>query len=801
MIHKAAMVLVLALVGALSWWFRETHSIALTLSAERDAVEEIAPGTPAGEVPAAEGDPSQDPPASTESEDSGLGAETWITAEPDGLYHVRRLHRAWTEGLPVAETDPYLNYPNGSRIPWPPYYTLFLKAVLAPRAPAVESELRGYLERGVATVPMVLGVANSLLATVAVASVAGPAAGLFAGAYQAMLMGSVSYSMRGVGDHHAWVAFLLTLLLMVLSAGLGRDALRRVPRAVEWGGASGLIAGLLVGSWVGALVYVIQVQLMFAVLLFLAHRHEWRALGWFGLSFHGFALAALFPAVWWSQWKTDSPWMLVNLSWIHLLFLAAGGAVFVPLCGKPLSSAMMRRYPYLVGVALTAVAALLFVLDAPPARAIEEAFAWVTRTDRFMSAIFESQPLFTYFDPIRWVGWGTFLIPVVWVVTLGVLVRRKDWRLLPWVVGAPLLAVQAVRQFRFADAFSVTMVVLLAVGGRWILLWLLRCFGFGPEDSTPRTPLAFRLVGGLVFALGAALAMQSSSLALTWNQSQSSAETLREIRERAFREMCHWIRRRTPKTGDYSIMAQWRYGHVIEWAADRPTVTTNFGSYVGVEGFQAMNEFFLTEDQEKLEQLLVDRRARYVLITSHTPGQLLAYRFGAQEDADRLFEMDQGKINLSEDWFRTLGMRLMYGGLDFFAATGNQVDPIRCLRLVHVSPTKDPVPPFEEFGQIPVGNLWEHVPGARLEAQAPPGTKLSIHLSLVYPKSKFTITYRDEAHADAEGRVTMRVPYNTTSRNGDGFLSSRPLWTLGIQSGTLAITEEDVIEGRTVPLK
>jgi len=60
--------------------------------------------------------------------------ETWVTTDPDTHYHCRRVERAILEGR-VASTDERLSFPDGSAIPWPPYYDGLVAATLAPFVP------------------------------------------------------------------------------------------------------------------------------------------------------------------------------------------------------------------------------------------------------------------------------------------------------------------------------------------------------------------------------------------------------------------------------------------------------------------------------------------------------------------------------------------------------------------------------------------------------------------------------------------------------------------------------------------
>jgi hypothetical protein len=84
------------------------------------------------------------------------------------------------------------------------------------------------------------------------------------------------------------------------------------------------------------------------------------------------------------------------------------------------------------------------------------------------------------------------------------------------------------------------------------------------------------------------------------------------------REIAEWIRGHTPEPADYAVLAPWTWGHVLEWVAGRPTVATNFGTFVGEDAFRDPARFFLTEIPREGEALLELRRARYVLVTTDT---------------------------------------------------------------------------------------------------------------------------------------------------------------------------------------
>src|SRR5688572_711182 len=124
--------------------------------------------------------------------------ERWFTTDPDSQYHMRRVERALREGLPVASTDPFLAWPDGSAIPWPPYYTLLSVAALSPFAPDASEQggevLHEWIERSVATLPLVCGLLGVLAAALAGWSLAGAGGAWIAATYTALCTAAIAYS-------------------------------------------------------------------------------------------------------------------------------------------------------------------------------------------------------------------------------------------------------------------------------------------------------------------------------------------------------------------------------------------------------------------------------------------------------------------------------------------------------------------------------------------------------------------------------------------------------------------------------
>lgn len=721
----------------------------------------------------------------------------WFSRDPDGLYHARRVERVFREGLPVEGTDPFLDFPHGARIPWPPYYDLAAWAVVAPLAPAEAEPRHAYLERALSTLPALFGVASALLAALAGWLLAGLGGAALAGGYAALCWGSINYSHVGNGDHHAWVSMLNASLLLLLTLAVRRGALASRRRGLAWGAACGALAGALVGSWVAALLYVLAVQLVLAWLLVLRAREPLPGVATLGFAFHATALAVLLPAVLASPWREELPWIVVNLSWFQPALLALGALAFVP----PLAlehgalaprTRAARLYAPALALAILAGALVLALSGAGPARGIAEGFAWVSRADRFMHTVLESKPLLGGGERgtsalFLALGYGVLALPFAWAAAAWLAFRRGELELLPWVVAVPPLLAQALAQRRFADALAVPMAVLL---------------GWGFARLARRAPAALIAPAGLALAVLAQLpslgsVIEARDTSTRWKVGTHEDHILGE------RRLFEWLREHTSEGGDYSVLCHWDRGHAIEWIAWRPSVATNFGSYVGEDSYRDPARFFLAEDPDAARALLERRRVRYVVAPAALEAAVESMARIAGADGGEPFTAPHGGRQApSARWWRALGGRLLRGGAAPEPAGANGTAPapaLDFLRLVHVSPFRDARFAHPRGGAQPAGFVWERVAGARLEARGVPGDELEVRIEVHYPGAAYSIVWQATAMADGSGLARLRVPYATDSANGDG-LARAARWSLGGRGGALEVPARAVVGGEALVL-
>lgn len=679
----------------------------------------------------------------------------WITTDPDSQYHMRRLERALDETGEVAAVDPRLNAPEGAAIPWPPYYTRLLHTLLAPFAP--EQGRASWVERAVGSAACVASVLTSLLALLVAWRLAGAAAGIAAGLLHGLNGAAIEYGKLGNGDHHAYVSLLAGIVLALASAGFSGTALVSRGRGALYGALAGAVAGIALGTWVASLILVVQVQVALFVLLLVNTRRPLAGLGAFALAFHVAALALASPAILASPWTATHPWIVVNLSWFHLVYLAAGALLFVPLALRPQGPKLRRWMPAFTVAVVTLATLWTAYSDAAPARGVREGFEWVSRVDSFMARIGESQPLVRDGDLsplLRTLGFAGFVLPLAWLV-LANLTRRGEFELLPWVVSLPLLGLQAFGQTRFAEGLALALAVGVGVA-----------LARGMSAKLPgKVPFAARTALAGVVALGLAWPALARSVE-KWSVRDEAIRSERPATLGA-RLAAEWIGAQPPRSTGETVLALWSHGHVIERLAERGSLATNFGSYVGEAGFRASPRLLLEEDEATLTSEMERFAVRFAIVDSDLPNALNTLLDGVEPERRSRYVATGSERGgeVLPAWFRTFGARALFDGEVF----GPETAGIRAwgrLRLVWSAPLLDPGRPLRGPRDLaPAASVWELVAGAELAARGNAGERFEVELDLALPNGR-RVRWRDHALVGADGTATLRVPYATDAPNG-----------------------------------
>ncbi|MCE9593666.1 MAG: hypothetical protein K8S98_05690 [Planctomycetes bacterium] len=710
------------------------------------------------------------------------GRPGWSTGDPDSHHLMHRVEGVLRDGFPLPEFDPGLDFPRGSAIPGAPYYPTIVAAALRPFAPSDAEERHVWLEMRMASLAAIFGVVTSLSIAWIGRVLAGLRAGLSAGLIHALCPAAIGFSNVGNGDYHAWVSWLVVLALGGSVWALKRGVIESGRRALPCGVAVGAAFGLALGSWPATMIDVVVVELVLGVLIVVAARRPLAGLATFGLALHVGALVVALSAIVASPWQAEHPWIVVNLSWFHAAFLVVGAGVFVPLFCLREKGVAARVYPAVVAVGLGLGVLWIAYGGGSLASGVRDGFAWASRGDAFMAGVRESQPLFgakALLSPWTYLGFALAVAPVAWLFALMRVVRRGELELLPLVVLAPIAFVLAATQMRFAGAFVAPMALLVAVAA---------------------APLLARLAfAGFALALLAPFALEWSGTSSTFRRLTQNSEAPREsAARRGARECAEWLRHAAPNEREHSVLASWFQGHTLQWAADKAVVASNYGAYVGVEGFRDPARVFLAPDLASATPILDAHRVRWILATSDLADDFEA--MCAEVEADGSVALPRFAQDPSRHdgavWFRGLGQRLLLGGALPAEIRANE-RPLERLRLVFVSTLRDRRRSERGETPAPAAYLWERVAGCTLVASGSPGETFEVRVDVAFPSADWRIAWSDRAIVDASGRATLVVPYATLAPNGLGVAQPGARWSLGSRSGALTLSADDVEHGAT----
>jgi dolichyl-diphosphooligosaccharide--protein glycosyltransferase len=697
----------------------------------------------------------------------------------DVYYHLRRISVSVFRHPAFLDFDAYLHFPDGAQPIWPP---LFDRAVAAVLRPLVSKELESGLdsmERLAMWVPPVLGALTVVVVFELTRRHFGFRAGLLAGTVLSFLSGHVWYSQLGFLDHHVAVALFAALVLgsalrMVASMDAGR-------RGASWAwavalGGSGAGALLL---WPGSLLHIGLVHVALLADMLRRPSVGARALAARLAAAHAVALVTVAPsglAADWLQWSAFSPVVVSRFQ--PLLFALATlvcGSCALVWSTPGRSGSLGRRLAVFCSVG-TLGSVISLVAQPEILEGAQDAWRWLAKDEAFQSQVVESMPLFFEsgrFTPVialtRLSGF-VLLFPFaagwLWFVHRKRQTRTALALLRVFAVGLMGVTLLQKRFFNSAS-IGVAIVLALAVQALW---WRAR-------SRTAR----FMIAAALVFLLAPTLMPYMGALE---NERRSFRGQKISVggtfsRSLAQQEMATWLRDGTPATSgwlgdgagpEYSVLAPWPLGHIIQYMGRRPTVVDNFGDDLGGDGFAFAERVFRAPGAEGVEAL--DARGVRYVVAQPSKGFLSA-------------PAPQGSL-----------LRVLYhrdGSASPEAVEAGSSAALARYRLVFESKGLWIADPEAKA----VYKVFEVVPGAVIEGRAAPGSVVDLRLGVFTNRGR-KLYYRTRGVADETGKFQVRVPYATGAKAPS--LRTAPLYRLSCRGEVrgVAVAEEAVAEGLVV---
>lgn len=696
-----------------------------------------------------------------------------LIRDPDACYHLRRAALMVGNFPDLALFDSYVNFPYGAHVIWPPFYDLALALLTAlfPSAgpgPSAAVALLPPLTFGLTVIVMFL-LARRLRPR-------DPWSAALAALVVAVLPASLPYTAIAQLDHHAAELLMIALFLLTLGDALSATEATPLRRAL-WP------ALVLAGALGMQLSLVILVGLAAAVLVGVpgsGRRARFELGAWiFGLAFAlllpwGLLYAAAGAPLRHYQFGLFQPGVL----------LAAALASCCALMLAP--SPAPRRRMRLLGAALAALA-LVWVVSALAGEAIG-AVSYLTRSySSWQQDIGESRPLWA--DGWRRAASLAFgalsplvlLLPLAWL-RLARDASAGDSRRGVILAASLLFAALAILQQRFLPHLA----LVLGVAAVAAVEAQLR-----PARGAARRGVVLAALALLACAplLGAKRSIDPAARAF-----DESRSTLAYLAEQTPPTSHYDDPTATP---EYGVLAEWSYGHFIQYHGRRPALVDNFGHAAGDPA--GVRSLLLAEEEQEALAAFDSLRVRYVLLRDLPstfegllPDGAIRRRFVAGAELSGA----QGVVRFTPAMTRTLLYRLAWrngGGVAGDSAMA--APPLARLRLVAESEELDEAPGGAPLARV---KLFEVVEGARLAVEGCEAGEEAILLATVRSPRGRRFPYLRSLQAGRDGALRVTLPYPTAAAADRSRIESGSIKTRGGDIALPAVSEDDVRLGREV---
>jgi len=672
-------------------------------------------------------------------------AEEIVFPPADPQYHLRRALYTMTRFPDVLLFDPYINFPGGASVPWPPLFDWTLGGLgrLAGGTPADLERVAAWAAPGCAAIavwPIYLTGAR----------IASRRTGAIAALLFALLPISVVYTRVGNADHHAAVGMIGAWLLYALLSLVDPEATRR--RMIGLAVLLFAVRTAMLLTWHGSLLYLAPAEGLLLLAGVVTGRRALLA-AQAGSALASLVVIALVLSL--SPAPLGGPYSSIALSRLHGLAVAAvvvtsGGILLASRLG--VAETAGRRLVWSAGAGIAFVLTLVVVPDTRDG--LTFAYQFLSLGDEVGGITGEQTPLFAVGAGDRLLGppavhsWGFFayLLPLCPLAALlvgrrlpGPPTRRAaGWVLFGWgLFFCTLASLQRRYGNDAAPAASLLFALALCWGvGRVAELALPRL------DAPLRRTFAAVLAAALVpLCLAPAIAdvylprarASWAALGAPTGPSRGALTSVAYTLHRFAGEVGAVTR---PTAGyldasggpEYGVLAHANLGHALQYRARRATATDPFWWYIGRENWDRSLAFFEATREGKALALARALSARYVVTM---PGLAARSVVGRLHDADGRGRGDEAALGR----FR-LVTEAPRGGLSVGALFGEAA-----------------------ASAVPY-KLFEIVPGAVIETPAEPGSRVSAVVEVVTPTGR-RIAWRSMTRAARDGVARLRVPYAT----------------------------------------
>lgn len=743
---------------------------------------------------------------------NSIQAGSIMISDFDPYYHLR-IGEYTVQHFPnVLAFDPYVDFPNGFWIGWPPLYD-FLASAYAMVAMAL---FHVDYQVGVATFPAVLGALAILPVYYITKLVFDWKAGIVAAALLTVIPANLLRSMVGNLNHHvaAEVLFPALLLLFFMLALKGQLSFFKVrslaltredKRTLLYAGLAGVFVTALLLTWLGGFLFLGIIG-AFAIIQFSIYhlKHEPSDnLTIISMTMLIVSLVTLLPVSLTSHFGTTID--TLHLSLFQPLLLAVLLVIFglFGFLAYYLRNARRVLYPLTICALLVAGFLGFYLLRPDLASTVFTGYGFFTQSG-VLQTISEAQPLLwgssgfqlntvaSYFQVLLFVA-------IVGLAVLGFRVYKKHDEaallLLVWSVFAFAITVV---QTRFTFLLSANVAILSGFVIVWIMDTLVsKAYGvlFNHDVGALRHLFGreikyTQLIG--VFLIVLVLLLPSINVTTAY------AKSAQEI-SGDWKESLLWMKVNTPPTSnfnvssdqipEYGVLSWWDYGNWIIWFGHRPAVANNFQT-----GVSDAAQFFTSHNESDTVSIVRNRNVKYVMTDyeiADSYGKFQAIALLSGKGVDTFFttqpQLSQSgqvtqQVVPNDLYYNTTVVRLQY-------YDGNGYSHYR---LVHESNSSVGTLGGTEIKYV---KTFEYVNGTKIKVTGNGNTTLSLNVTT---NQNRTFNYTQSAFVN--GTHTFIVPYSTNWTSNGMQTGNAYNVTVGNSTKSIAVSESDVTSGKELSL-
>lgn len=731
----------------------------------------------------------------------------------DPYYHLRIVEYTVQNFPHVLAFDPYVDFPHGFWIGWPPLFD-FLGSAYAMAAMAL---FHVDYQVAVATFPALLGAAAVLPVYYITKLVFDWKEGIVAAALLTVLPANLLRSMVGNLNHHVaaevlFPALLLLFFMLALKGGLTFHKIRTLSftgddgRTLLCAGLAGIFVTALLLTWLGGFLFLGIIG-AFAIVQFIIYhlkRLQSDNLTIVAATMLLVSLITFLPVSFASHFRTSVDPLHVSLFQPLLLV-----ALFIVFCllgslAYYLRDKQRALYPLAI-CALLVVGVLGFYLLRPDlATTVFTGYGFFTQSG-VLQTIAEAQPLFGGQGSFQLITAASYFQVLLFVAFVGLAVlgyrmyKKQDEAALLLFVWSVFAVVITVVQTRFTFLLSANVAILSA----FVIVWALDALvskGYGTllgvQDAGALRDLFgheikyTQLIGVFFVVLVLLLPSVNVTTAYAKNVQQISSD---------WYDSLQWMKANTPPTSnfnvssdqspEYGVLSWWDYGNWIIYLGHRPAVANNFQT-----GVSDAAQFFTSQNESDTTSIIQNRNVKYVMTDNeiadyNSKFQAIALLSGKGVETfltPQAYYTQSGAVSQqlvpTEAYYNSTVVRLEY--LD-----GNGYSHYR---LVHESNST-----AGTFGgtEVKYVKIFEYVTGANVTVRGNGNATLS--LKVITNQNR---TYNYTQSAIINGSHTFVVPYSTNWTFSGMQTGNAYTVTVGNSTQSVAVSESDVTSGKELVL-